>query len=64
MFHNPYHKGEIRYEVMGSIGAALCPEDGNDYDTLLAHADAALYEAKRHGKNQYRLYQSGNKAAE
>lgn len=64
MFHNPYHKGEIRYEVMGSIGAALCPEDGKDYGTLLAHADTALYEAKRHGKNQYRLYRPDNTAAE
>lgn len=56
MFHNPYHKGELRYEVMGSIGVALWPQDGKDYDTLLTHADAALYEAKRRGKNQYQFY--------
>lgn len=58
MFHNPYRNGEIRYQVTGSIGAALYPENGEDYDTLLANADAALYEAKRQGKNQYRLYQA------
>ena len=60
MFHNPYHKGEIRYVVMGSIGAVLCPEGGKDYNTLLAHADTALYEAKRRGKNQYILYNPDN----
>ena len=64
MFHNPYLEGEMHYEVMGSIGAALCPEGGNDYDTLLAHADAALYEAKRLGKNQYRLYRSDGATGE
>ena len=56
MFRNPYRNGEIRYQIMGSIGASLYPADGEDYDTLLANADAALYEAKRRGKNQYRIF--------
>ena len=56
MFRNPYRNGETRYQIMGSIGASLYPADGEDYDTLLANADAALYEAKRRGKNQYRIF--------
>ena len=56
MFRNPYRNGEIRYQIMGSIGASLYPADGEDYDTLLTNADAALYEAKRRGKNQYRVF--------
>lgn len=39
-----------------SIGVALCPEDGEDYATLLGKADKALYKAKKMGKNQYAFY--------
>jgi diguanylate cyclase (GGDEF)-like protein len=36
-----------------SIGIAIFPEDGRDAETLLKHADAALYHAKEHGGNHY-----------
>lgn len=36
-----------------SIGIALFPQAGEDYDSLFAAADAALYRAKNAGKNQY-----------
>jgi diguanylate cyclase (GGDEF)-like protein len=38
-----------------SIGIALYPEDGGDFDTLLQGADAALHQAKALGKNTYRF---------
>ncbi|RDJ99470.1 putative bifunctional diguanylate cyclase/phosphodiesterase [Paraburkholderia lacunae] len=51
-------------QVMPSIGIALCPHDGNTVDTLLKHADAAMYEAKRAGRSTYRFFErSMNEAA-
>ena len=39
-----------------SIGISLFPRDGNDSQTLLKHADAAMYSAKESGRNQYRYF--------
>jgi diguanylate cyclase (GGDEF)-like protein len=35
-----------------SIGMAIFPDDGKDVSELLRHADAAMYESKRTGKNR------------
>ncbi len=34
--------------LSASVGIAIYPDDGDDFDTLVARADAAMYEAKRH----------------
>ncbi|WP_130862365.1 bifunctional diguanylate cyclase/phosphohydrolase [Bacilliculturomica massiliensis] len=39
-----------------SIGIALVPENGSDYETLFHAADQALYAAKKNGKNRYCFY--------
>ena len=46
-----------RHEVHASIGISMFPDDGNDADTLLKHADIAMYAVKAGGKGQYRFYQ-------
>jgi diguanylate cyclase (GGDEF)-like protein/PAS domain S-box-containing protein len=54
---------EIRnklFEVSASIGVALYPSDDHDADTLLRHADQAMYTAKQSGKNRYYLYDAEN----
>src|SRR3569833_3951613 len=50
--------------VGGSIGISLFPEDGQDTQALLKHADVAMYRAKEQGGNGYYLFtQAMNKSA-
>ena len=44
-------------KVTASIGVAVFPKDGATFADLYHHADIALYQAKRNGKNTYALYQ-------
>jgi diguanylate cyclase (GGDEF)-like protein len=46
-------------DVTISIGIATFPEDGTDGDTLIEHADQALYEAKESGRNRVIAYAGG-----
>ncbi|WP_106592947.1 putative bifunctional diguanylate cyclase/phosphodiesterase [Marinobacterium halophilum] len=39
-----------------SIGVALSPQDGMDIETLVKHADMAMYKAKQSGRGQYALF--------
>jgi len=42
--------------VSASVGVVLYPKDGHDMPTLLKHADIAMYEAKRKGRDQYHFF--------
>ncbi len=42
--------------ITASIGISLCPTDGNDFETLVKNADAAMYRAKDQGRNRYQFY--------
>ena len=44
--------------MSASIGVVLCPDDGDDVNTLLKHADIAMYRAKEYGRNRYEFYSS------
>ena len=39
-----------------SIGIAMYPQDGSDFDSLLQKADTAMYNAKDAGRNTYRFF--------
>jgi len=41
-----------------SLGVAIYPEDGSDFDGLLQKADTAMYNAKDAGRNVYRFFDS------
>jgi EAL domain-containing protein (putative c-di-GMP-specific phosphodiesterase class I) len=51
----PFHIGDHELFVTLSIGIAICPDDGNDRDTLLENADVAMRHAKQR-KNTYKFY--------
>ena len=42
--------------ITGSVGITVYPMDGEDPDTLLKNADAAMYSAKEQGRNNYQFY--------
>lgn len=44
------------FSLSASIGLAIYPEAGEAAETLIRHADLAMYEAKRRGKNGFRFY--------
>jgi diguanylate cyclase (GGDEF)-like protein/PAS domain S-box-containing protein len=44
------------FEITGSAGISVYPDDGSDVDILLKHADIAMYEAKKNGRDGYRFY--------
>ncbi|MCI5690398.1 MAG: GGDEF domain-containing protein [Clostridiales bacterium] len=41
--------------ISGSIGIAIAPEEGADYETLVKKADSKAYRAKSNGKNQFAI---------
>ena len=54
----PIVHGSVQVNISASIGVALYPADDADPDVLLRHADQAMYQAKKAGKNRYFLFKS------
>jgi diguanylate cyclase (GGDEF)-like protein/PAS domain S-box-containing protein len=52
----PFQLDDHEVFVSTSIGIALYPADGEDIDTLLKHADVAMYHAKSSGRARYQFY--------
>jgi len=48
-------EGHELYASM-SIGIAIFPDDGENIETLIKHADIAMYHAKDHGRNDYKFF--------
>jgi diguanylate cyclase (GGDEF)-like protein/PAS domain S-box-containing protein len=53
----PFALASTDLYITPSIGASLFPADGDNAETLLKHADIAMYAAKDAGRDGYRLYQ-------
>jgi diguanylate cyclase (GGDEF)-like protein len=55
----PVQVGGELLAVSPSIGVAVAPRDGDDAETLLRNADAAMYSVKETGKADFRFYIEG-----
>ncbi len=53
----PHRIDNHELRVTGSIGIVVYPDDGTDTDTLLKHADFAMYHAKDQGRNNYQFFE-------
>ncbi|MCH8856416.1 MAG: EAL domain-containing protein, partial [Proteobacteria bacterium] len=54
----PYQVEQHELTVTPSMGIAMFPTDGDDFEALCKCADAAMYRAKRDGRNAYRFFTS------
>ncbi len=52
----PYIIDDTAHKITASSGVTLYPDDDGDIDTLLRHADQAMYQAKLAGKHRYHLF--------
>ncbi|MFT6327856.1 MAG: diguanylate cyclase (GGDEF)-like protein/PAS domain S-box-containing protein [Crocinitomicaceae bacterium] len=52
----PYFINDVQHNITASSGVTLYPSDDGDIDTLLRHADHAMYESKLSGKHRSHLY--------
>lgn len=52
----PYLIDGNAHTITASSGFTMYPEDDGDIDTLLRHADQAMYQSKQSGRNRYRLF--------
>lgn len=52
----PFRLAEEEFFITASIGIAVYPEHGADAKTLMSHADAAMYQSKMRGKNNWTTY--------
>ena len=54
--NQPYPVGDLELSLSASIGISLFPRDADNIETLINHADAAMYKAKQDGRNGYLFY--------
>jgi len=52
----PMMLNEQEVAISASVGIGIYPEDGTSASDLMRNADAAMYEAKRNGRNRYAFY--------
>ena len=56
MLGAPYQLEGKELHSTPSIGISIFPTNGDDSDVLMKHADAAMYSAKEHGRNNFKFF--------
>jgi diguanylate cyclase (GGDEF)-like protein len=56
LFSEPFVLQGHELFVTTSIGVSVYPDDGSDAQTLIKHADTAMYHSKEQGKNSFRFF--------
>jgi diguanylate cyclase (GGDEF)-like protein/PAS domain S-box-containing protein len=56
LINNPYVIDGKELNISASIGVTVYPIDYTDTDSLLRHADQAMYRAKQAGRNRYQIF--------
>lgn len=54
----PFLIEDTEVHISASIGISCYPNDGTDEQSLLRHADTAMYQVKEQGRNSFRFYES------
>jgi predicted signal transduction protein with EAL and GGDEF domain len=55
----PYQLGGSSAHLSATVGASVFPDHGEDFETLLQHADLAMYQGKAGGRDALAFYQTG-----
>ena len=56
IFTKPFILNKTKSKICGSIGIASYPKDTENLEELIIFADAAMYQVKRNGKNDFAFY--------
>jgi diguanylate cyclase (GGDEF)-like protein len=59
----PFTVGDHQVVIGASVGIAVSPVDGQDAETLMRHADLALYRAKSDGRGTFHFFEAGMDAS-
>lgn len=62
-FKAPFLINDIPFFLTSSFGISMYPEDARNPEDLIKHADIAMHEAKKNGKNQFVYYHSSMQRA-
>jgi diguanylate cyclase (GGDEF)-like protein len=54
--NSPFDIKGNKINISGSLGASLFPDDSADFEELISNADAAMYHAKKQGKNNFQFF--------
>ena len=57
-FHHGFALQDHKLRITASIGIAIYPDSGTDFDTLKKNADIAMYKVKEKGRDNFQCYES------